>query len=307
MKGGRNMIDVCLLGTGGTMPLPDRALTSLLLRYNGHTFLVDCGEGTQVQIRKSGFSMHDIDVILITHFHADHVTGLSGLLLSMAKSERREKVTIVAPKGGTEIIRCLCITSPVMPFELEIKELTEMRERFELYGLIIDAVEAEHSVLCYAYSFTLSRKGRFDAEKARTLGVIVKDWKLLQNGTSVIAGGRTITPEMVLGAPRKGIKVTYCTDTRPLPRLTELAMDSDLLICEGMYAEEDKLKMAIEKKHMIFFEAAKTAHDANAKKLWLTHFSPALDDPQSYSDYIKAKFDNSLIPNDLEKIELRYT
>ena len=251
------MIDVCLLGTGGTMPLPDRALTSLLIRFNGSSFLVDCGEGTQVQLRRAGLSMHDIDVILITHFHADHVTGLPGLLLSMAKSERTEPVTIIAPKGASRVIACLCVTAPVMPFEINIFELDAQSHAFDIKGLKIFARLLDHSVTCFGYSFELARSGKFHPDKARELGIAVENWKRLQRGESVDTDGRTITPDMVMGEPRKGIKLAYCTDTRPTGSMEQLARGCDLFICEGMYAEDNKLKKAREKKHMLFSEAQK--------------------------------------------------
>ncbi len=300
------MIDVCLLGTGGTMPLPERALTSLCVRYSGSSFLVDCGEGTQVQLRKAGLSMHDIDAILVTHCHADHISGLPGLLLSMAKSDRREPVVITAPPGAAAVIRSVCVICANLPFDVSIREMTGAHSEFELKGLHITAQSADHSVVCLAYSFEVRRRGRFDPQKARALGVDVNLWSVLQRGETVSAGGRPIAPDMVMGAPRKGLKVTYITDTRPTPELRALAEGSDLLICEGMYAEESKAKMAREKKHMTFSEAAMLAREARAARLWLTHFSPSLDDPYRFTDRLQEMFECSLIPHDLEKTELLF-
>lgn len=300
------MLDVCLLGTGGTMPLPDRALTSLFVRYNGHGFLIDCGEGTQVQLRRAGISMHGIDVILITHFHADHVTGLQGLLLSMAKSERRDPVEIIAPKGAQRIIRALCVTAPVTPFEVRITELERERVMFDIFGLRVTAQLALHSVTCYAYSLELARGAKFDPIKAREVCPDVRLWKTLQRGESVTVDGRTITPDMVLGSARRGLKLTYCTDTRPTRELTALAQNSDLLICEGMYADEEKLPKAKEKLHMTFAEAARTAKEAHAAELWFTHFSPSLTDPFQYAHYASTLFEHALIPHDLEKKALEF-
>lgn len=294
------MIKVTLLGTGGTMPLPERALTALCVRYQGHNFLIDCGEGTQVQLRRAGISIHDIDVILITHFHADHVTGLQGLLLSMSKSERKETVRIIAPKGAADIIRCLCVTAPAMPFPINIIEIVKTYDTFDLFGMKVAAQKAEHSVVCYAYSMQIERRGRFMPERAMALGIDKNKWKLLQQG-QIVDG---ISPNDVLGAPRKGLKLTYCTDTRPTAALTELAIGSDLFICEGMYADMEKLSMAREKKHMMFSEAAETAKNAQVKELWLTHFSPSLRDVYSYVDYASELFPNTLIPHDLQTVEL---
>ncbi len=300
------MIDVCLLGTGGTMPLPQRALTALCVRCCGKSLLVDCGEGTQVQLRRAGLSMHDIDAILITHLHADHISGLPGLLLSMAKSERKERVMMIVPPGGTFVVRSLCVISANLPFEVAVTELRSAHEEFTLAGLRVTAQLADHSVTCYAYSFALPRPGRFNPQKASLLGVDVKDWKTLQRGESITAGGKKITPDMVIGAPRKGLKLAYCTDTRPTAELVALAKNADLLVCEGMYAEEDKLPMAKKKKHMLFSEAARLAAKAGARELWLTHFSPSLDNPAQYESCVRVLFEHTIIPEDLQKTELNF-
>ena len=155
------MIDVCLLGTGGTMPMPERALTSLIVRYKGKNILIDCGEGTQVMIRKSGFSLKKIDIILITHFHADHTAGLPGLLLSIGKSERSEPVKIIGGKGIPNIVRSLCIIAPEIPFEIEYIEIENPWEKFVFGELRIETLLLNHSMTCYGYSINLDRQGKF--------------------------------------------------------------------------------------------------------------------------------------------------
>ena len=293
-------MDICLLGTGGTMPLPERALTSLLIRHNGRNILIDCGEGTQVMIRKSGFSLNRIDAVLITHFHADHISGLPGLLLSIGKSERKEPVKIIGCKGISNIVKSLCVIAHELPFELEFTELDNEQGVFIINELCINYLFLCHRVPCYGYSITLKRAGKFLPENAAALGIEQRYWGLLQKGETIESNGKFFTPDMVLGTPRKGLKVTYCTDTRPTPEMAGFAQNSDLFVCEGMYANDDMLEQAVTKRHMLFSEAAKIARDANVSELWLTHFSPSLKDPYEYKDFASSLFENTVIPYELQ-------
>ena len=193
------MLDVCLLGTSGMMPLPRRALTALMTRFNGSSLLIDCGEGTQVSIREKGFSMHAIDTICLTHVHGDHVSGLPGLLLSMGNAERTERLTIIGPKGMKKVVESLLVVAPGLPFEIEYIELTESFHRFEICGYILEAFRVKHTVPCYGYSQIIQRAGRFDSEKAKANDVPMKVWSSLQKGKTVDWEGKTYTPDMVLG------------------------------------------------------------------------------------------------------------
>lgn len=292
------MIDVCLLGTGGMMPLPHRALTSLMLRYNGMNVLVDCGEGTQVSIKQQGWSVKPIDVICFTHFHADHISGLPGLLLTLGNAERTEPVTMIGPKRLEKIVNALRMIAPELPFPIRFIELEQDQESFEINGLKIHAFKVQHNITCYGYSFELERAGKFDVERARALDIPMKLWNPLQKGETIEDGGITYTPDMVLGAPRKGIKLTYCTDSRPTDSIVENARESDLLICEGMYGEPDKEEKAKEHKHMTFYEAAAMAKKAEVKEMWLTHYSPSLVRPQDYEEQVRKVFANTIVAKD---------
>ncbi len=276
------MLEVCLLGTGGMMPLPNRWLTALMTRLNGSSLLIDCGEGTQVAIREKGWSFHDIDVICFTHYHGDHISGLPGLLLSMGNAERKEPVTLIGPKGLERVVGALRTIAPELPFALEFHELTEAEETIFCHGYEIEAYKVNHNVLCYGYSVVVRRGGRFFPEKAAENNVPQKYWNRLQKGETIEDDGVCYTPDMVIGPPRKGIRLAYSTDTRPTKSMVAHAAEADLFICEGMYGEDDKMNKALEHKHMTFYEAAKLAKEANVKELWLTHYSPSLIRPEEF-------------------------
>lgn len=300
------MLDVCLLGTAGMMPSPTRWLTALMLRYNGSNLLIDSGEGTQIAIKETGISVNPIDVIMFTHYHADHISGLPGLLLSMGNADRTEPVTMVGPKGLEKVVNSLRVIAPELPFEIKYIELSEPVQQLELNGYNITAFKLDHKVLCYGYSVEIKRAGKFDAEKAKEIGIPLKAWNPLQKGNDVDMDGNHYTPDMVMGPDRKGLKVTYCTDSRPIDIIAEKAENADLFICEGMYGELDKEDDARKKKHMMFYDAAKLAARANVKELWLTHFSPSLYKPKQYMDEVRKIFPNSHLGEDGKFVELDF-
>lgn len=292
------MIDVCLLGTGGMMPLPYRALTSLMLRYNGMSVLIDCGEGTQTSIRQQGWSVKPIDVICFTHYHADHISGLPGLLLTLGNAERTEPITMIGPKRLEKVVNALRIIAPELPFDINFIELENEEETFTFNGLRINAFKVNHNITCYGYSVELDRAGKFDPVRAKEQNIPLNYWGRLQKGETIEDGDKTFTPDMVMGEQRKGIKLTYCTDTRPTESIVRNAAGSDLFICEGMYGEEEKETKAKENKHMTFYEAAGIAKKAQVGEMWLTHFSPSLVRPQDYKDKVRSIFHNTIIPKD---------
>lgn len=298
------MLDVCLLGTGGMMPLPYRWLTSFMVRYNGSSLLIDCGEGTQIAIREKGWSFKPIDVICFTHYHGDHISGLPGMLLTMGNADRTKPLTLIGPKGLKRVADSLRVIAPELPFSIKYIEITEHEQTFEINGYRLKAFRVNHNVICYGYTLEIDRAGRFDVERANAAQIPQRFWGVLQKGGTVEADGNTYTPDMVLGPARKGIKVTYCTDTRPTDSIRANAAGSDLFVCEGMYGEKDKQKKAKEYKHMTFYEAAQLAKEADVGEMWLTHYSPSLNHPEEYMDEVRRIFPRAVAAKDKRSAEL---
>ena len=288
------------------MPLPYRWLTALMMRYNGSSLLIDCGEGTQIAVKEKGWSFKPIDVICFTHFHGDHISGLPGLLLTMGNAERTEPLTLVGPKGLERVVNSLRVIAPELPFPIVFIELNKAEEELELSGYHIKAFRVNHNVTCYGYSIEIKRAGKFNLEEALARNIPKPFWNRLQKGETVRDGGQLYTPDMVMGAPRKGIKLVYTTDTRPTQSIVRNARKADLFICEGMYGEKDKQAKAVANKHMTFYEAATLAKEAEVKEMWLTHYSPSLTRPEEYMDEVRAIFPRSVAGKDRKSVVLDF-
>lgn len=300
------MLDICLLGTGGMMPLPYRWLTSMMARCDGSSLLIDCGEGTQIALKEKGWSPKPIDIICFTHYHADHISGLPGLLLTMGNAERTEPLILIGPKGLERVVGALRVIAPELPFPLRFIELEEPRQQFTIGPFTIDAYKVNHNVTCYGYAISIPRAGRFDVERAKAQGVPLRAWSKLQKGETVLMDGVEYTPDMVLGPVRRGLKVAYCTDTRPVPVIAEYAQDADLFICEGMYGEDGKEVKAREYKHMTMYEAANLAVKAQPRIMWLTHYSPSLTRPDEFIDKVRKIFPRAKAARDGWSLELDF-
>lgn len=300
------MLDICLLGTGGMMPLPYRWLTAMMARCDGSSLLIDCGEGTQIALKEKGWSPKPIDIICFTHYHADHISGLPGLLLTMGNAERTEPLLLIGPKGLERVVSALRTIAPELPFALRFFELEEPRHQIKAGPYVIDAYRVNHNVSCYGYAVSIPRAGRFDAVRAKEQGIPLKAWSRLQKGETVTMNGAVYTPDMVMGPGRRGLKVAYCTDTRPVPVIAEYAEAADLFICEGMYGEDGKEAKAREYKHMTMYEAAQLAKKAQPGEMWLTHYSPSLTRPEEYMDKVREIFPRAKAARDGWSLELDF-
>ena len=299
------MVDLCFLGTGGSMPIPDRALASLYVRVNGRTLLIDCGENTQTGIRRCGWGFRCMDALLLTHYHGDHCGGLPGLLISLAKAGRTEPFDIFGCSGLKEILRGLCVIVPPLPYELRLHELREDCE-FRAIGMRIRAFRLLHGVPCFGYRFDLERTPAFDPEKAKALRIPVALWSELKRGESVTVEERRVLPEEVLGDARRGISFLYATDTRPVQAIVDYGTDTELMILEGMYGDEKKRPQALKNKHMLFSEAARAAARAGTGRLILTHFSTSVEHPEEAIPAAREIFEHTDAAEDGMTVTLRY-
>ena len=213
---------------------------------------------------------------------------------------------LIGPKGLERVVTALRCIAPELPFSLRFIELEESRQQLPIGPYLIDAYKVNHNVVCYGYAISIPRAGRFDVERARAQGVPMKAWSRLQKGETMEIDGVCYTPDMVLGPERKGLKVTYCTDTRPVPVIAEYAKDADLFICEGMYGEDGKEAKAREHKHMTMYEAAQLAQKAMPRELWLTHYSPSLTRPEEFIEKVRKIFPKAKAARDGWTAELTF-
>ena len=297
------MIDVCLLGSGGSIPNSKRFLSAVLLKTAGKMCLIDCGEGTQVSMKLLGWGFKKIDVICLTHFHGDHIYGLFGLLSTIGNSGRNDSITILGPKGLGKIALCIEALIPNLPFEIIYYENPHT---YNFHNLEIQTINLHHSAPCLGYAFYLARQRIFDVNKALLLDIPKYYWNILQKGKEVVYNNQKYTKEMVLGHKRRGIKISIITDTRPTEDIPNFIKGSDLFICEGMYGENEDNEKAQHTKHMTFQEAAMLAKTGEVAEMVLTHFSPSLIEPENSLHNAKAVFENSFLSYDRMIIKLKF-
>lgn len=303
------MIDLTLLGCGGNVPMPNRFLSSLFINYKGRKMLIDCGEGTQVAMKKYNCGFKTIDLILITHLHGDHIIGLIGLLQTMGNSGKTDDLTIVGPVGIIDAMNAIKVLVEYLPYRVYVVE--NPKEKFSLEHDIlkdieISTIDLEHSTECIGYSLYFKRKAKFDRQKAMSNEVPQILWKKLQEQDTVIYNDKTYYSSMVLGDERKGIKLSFITDTRPTFEIPQFIYGSDLFICEGMYGDDLDISKAVKNKHMTFREAASLANAGNVDKLLLTHFSPSIEEPKDFAHNATNLFKDTIIGEDGLSLSLSY-
>ena len=276
-------MEAFILGCGGMMPLPYRHLTSVLLRRDGDLFLFDGGEGTQVSLRRLNLKWKKINAIFVSHTHADHVTGLPGILMLNAQVERTEPLFIFGPPKIKEYIETSRkVLDMYINYPIEVKEITAPSIVFEGDGFYIRAFPLDHTKTCVGYTLEeLDRPGESNPEKAELLNVPVGPlWGKLQKGQPVVSSdGKTVFPEDVMGKKRSGRKFSFVTDTLYKTSIAKEVYGSDLLVCEAMF-ENDLIDQAKEKKHMTAREAALIARDSNSLRMYMIHYSPRYNDKE---------------------------
>lgn len=303
------MLRICLPGTGGMIPLPERYLTCCFAEYQGHSLLIDCGEGTQVALKAAGCRLSRLELILITHCHADHVAGLPGLLLTLGNTGKTSPLLIIGPGGTKAVVESLMVIAAALPYPVYLLEADCAREDLPGFEgcdeMSVACLPLRHWVPCLGYRITIRRKPVFNPQKAEALGIPKPLYRRLHEGKPVsLPDGREILPEQVLDAQRPPFRFCYCTDTLPIPEIADFARGSDLFIAEGLYGDDAMRSKVTEKRHSLFSDSARLAKEAGVSRLWLTHYSPALKDPSSEIESALAYFEQSFAAKDGDWIEL---
>lgn len=304
-------MEAFILGCGGMMPLPYRHLTSVLLRRDGDLFLFDGGEGTQVSLRRLNLKWKKISAIFISHTHADHITGLPGILMLSSQVDRTEPLYIYGPPKIKEYIETsrrvldMYINYPIIVKEIEAPCVVHTGKDYTVRAFPLD-----HTKTCVGYTLEeMDRPGEFNPEKARELKVPVGPlWAQLQNGFEVKnEDGQTVKPEQVLGKKRSGRKFSFVTDTLFKPSIIDEVRGSDLLVCEGMF-EEALIDQAKEKKHMTAKQAASIAKEADVRRMTMIHYSPRYTDKELHVLLEEAQsiWPNTELSHDRMHIEIPY-
>lgn len=304
-------LEAFILGTGGMMPLPGRGLTSVLVRREGELFLFDCGEGTQIALRRLNLRWKKITSIFISHTHADHVTGLPGILMLSSQVDRDEPLYIYGPSKIRDFVEAMRRTLDMyINYEIVVREVEGSATLVQAEDYAIRCHPLVHTKPCLAYSIEEKmRPGIFYPDKAQALGVPRGPmWSQLQGGEDVcLPDGTVVQPAQVMGNERKGRKFCFATDTVVAPGLSDFARNADLFICEGMFADE-LAESAADKKHLTATQAARIAREGEVKQLGLIHYSPRYSERELKKLLGEAReiFPASFLTKDLQHIELPF-
>jgi ribonuclease Z len=298
------------LGTSSGKPTLKRNVSALAVAREGEWLLFDCGEGTQMQIQRAGLNPSRLSAIFITHLHGDHFNGLSGLLSTLGLDRRTRDLTLVGPQGVREYIDALArLKILFVNYPLQIKEyssISELTPVYETPDYSVSAYPLDHRIFDIGYRIQeRPRPGRFNLGRAHELGVPEGPlFGRLQSGNNVqLDDGRIIQPSDVLGPPRQGKAIAYCTDTRPCAGSVELAQDVNLLIHEATYTEE-LTEEARDYGHSTAAQAARIARDSGAQQLLITHFSTRYPDATPLLEEARTVFPNTIMAQDLMEVEV---
>lgn len=292
-------MEIVFLGTGGSMPSPQRSVPAIALKRGGEILLMDCGEGTQRQFMLSKLSFMQVSRVLLSHFHGDHFLGLPGMVMTMALNDREDPLEVYGPVGTARTVETLMEINLFRPtFELRVHELTPGSE-VDCGEYVLRTTRSLHQVPTLAFCVEeKERPGRFHLEKAQALGLPEGPlYRRLQRGETVEWEGKTIRPEQVLGPPRRGRKVVYTSDTRPNEGLVAFARDCDVLIHDST-VESTLEAQANEYGHSSARQAAEIAAKCGAGVLFLSHISPRYGDPQAMEAEAQAIFPEARVAHD---------
>jgi ribonuclease Z len=299
------VIDILFLGNGAMIPTPRRNLSSFLMRVGSKLILFDVGEGTQIPWQSSGWGFKRLDTICISHWHADHIAGLPGVLHGLANAGRTEPVTIIGPKGTRAVAAGLREIAQEMPYPLITADLTT-GQSWTIGPLQIRVLLGDHRVPVLLYRFDLPRNREFLVDRAMADKIPRDLWARLTLGEHVSENGRSLSPDTYLGPERRGLSIGVMTDTRPTDVASAFLADVDLLIAEGTYGDPSDQENARRNKHMTFAEAASVASHSRARQLILTHFSPKMDDPGIWIDQATSIFPETRLAVPGREFTLRY-
>ena len=293
-------LDVLFIGTAGSAPSARRGLPGTLVRRGGERMLFDCGEGTQRQLVRS-VGLVELEEVFVTHFHADHVLGLPGMLKTFSLRGRERPLTVYGPAGLRALFAGLKPVIGRTTFPIALEELSP-NDALERDGYRIAAFEVDHGTPAVGYALVEDeRPGHLDAERAEALGVEPgPDFGRLQRGETVAGVG----PDQVMGDPRRGRKIVLAGDTAPCDMTRAVAFQADLLVHEATFLDEEAGRAA-ETRHSTARQAAELAAEAEVHMLALTHVSPRYGGGE-LRDEARAIFENTIVPRDFDRVELPF-
>ncbi|HVH00931.1 MAG TPA: ribonuclease Z [Miltoncostaeaceae bacterium] len=302
-------LQVSMVGTAASVPTAARGTAATLIARGGERWLIDCGEGTQRQLLRSGLGLVDIDLLLITHLHGDHYLGLPGMLKTFGLRGRERPLVVAGPRG---LYRLLEVLRPVIgrtPFSVEVEELDERYAGVTATGegYRIEHVPARHTVPSLAFALVEDeRPGAFDVAAAQALGVEEGPaFGVLQRGGELtVAGGRTVRPPDVMGPPRQGRTIVVSGDTEPCDAVLEASRRASVLVHEATFLDEER-ERARETRHSTAREAAALGREADVGLLVLTHLS-SRHAPREVREEAEAEFARVLVPRDFDRVEVPF-